>query len=112
MRCDTVGTEGSTQRISLWKYLRSPCMIQYISIRSKKQDDKILCPLTGAHIFPSEATYIPSKIWKKIQNFKVSHLLLSYCEVSQHSRKIWADDMEFFKDCGSEVTFREAITRF
>jgi hypothetical protein len=78
----------------------------------QKHADKILCPKTGAHIFPSEATYIPSKIWKKIQYFKVHCLLMSYCETSQHVCKIWADDMEFFQGCGKGESFGEAITRF
>ncbi len=110
MRRDVVGCAGATQRISLEVF--TPSLIQYLSIRSKKHADKILCPKTGAHVFPSEATYIPSKIWKKIQDFKVTRLLLSYCEALQHVRKIWADDMDFFHSCGKEESFREAITRF
>jgi hypothetical protein len=50
--------------------------------------------------------------WKKIQDFKVRRLLLSYCEASQHVRKIWVEDMEFFRCCGKGESFGEAITRF
>ncbi len=105
LRRDTVGCAGSTQRISLEVF--APSLIRYISIRSKKHADKIPCPITGDHIFPSEATYIPSKIWKKIQDFKVSRhgLLLSYCEASRHVRKLWADAMEFFQACGTGESF-------
>ncbi len=110
MRRDVVGCAGSTQRISLQVF--TPCLLQYLSIRSKKHADKILCPKTGAHIFPSEATYITSKLWKKIQEFKVHRLLLSYCEASQHVRKIWTEDMEFFHSCGKDESFGEAINRF
>jgi hypothetical protein len=110
MRRDVVGCAGSTQRISLEAF--APPLLQYLSIRSKKHVDKILCLKTGAHIFPSEATYIPSKLWKKIQEFKVHRLPLSYCEASQHVRKIWTEDMEFFHSCGKEESFGEAITKF
>ncbi len=85
MRRDVVGCAGSTQRIALPVF--APSLMNYLSIRSKKHADKILCPITGAHKFPSEATYITSKLWKKIQEFKVHRLLLSYCEASQHVRK-------------------------
>jgi hypothetical protein len=51
-------------------------------------------------------------IWKKIQDFKVRHLLLSYCGASQHVRKTWADDIEFFQGCGKGESFGEVITRF
>jgi hypothetical protein len=110
MRRNVVGCAGTTQRISLEVF--TPSLLQYLSIRSKKRADKILCPKTGAHIFPSEATYIPSKLWKKIQDFKVHRLLLSYCEASQHVRNIWAEDMELFHGCGKGESFGEAITRF
>jgi hypothetical protein len=109
MRRDVVGCAGSTQRIAL--PVVAPLM-QYLSIRSKRHADKILCPITGAHMFPSEATYITSKLWKKIQEFKVHRLLLSYCEASQHVRKIWANDMEVFHSCGKNESFGEVITRF
>jgi hypothetical protein len=64
--------------------------------------------------FPSEATYIPSKIWNQIQEFKAIRLLLLYCEVSQHVRKLWADDVKFFQVCCKGESFRdsEAIIRF
>ncbi len=110
MRRDVVGCAGSTQRISLPVF--APSLMQYLSIRSKKHADKILCPITGAHKFPSEATYITSKLLKKIQEFKVHRLLLSYCEALQHVRKIWAEDMAFFESCGKDKSFGEAITRF
>jgi hypothetical protein len=99
-----------TQRIALPVF--APSLMQYLSIRSKKHADKILCPMTGEHKFPSKATYITSKLWKKFQAFKVHRLLLSYCEASQHVRKIWADAMEFFHSCGKNESFGEAITRF
>ncbi len=51
------------------------------------------------------------KIWKKIQDFKVCRLLLSYCEASQHVRKLRGGDMEFFQGCGKGESFREAISR-
>jgi len=86
--------------------------MQYLSIRSKRHADKILCPKTGAHTFPSEAAYITTKMWKKIQGFNVHRLLLSFPEASQHVRNIWAKDMEFFHSCGKTETFGEAITRF
>jgi hypothetical protein len=110
MRRDVVGCAGTSQRISLPVF--TPSLMQYLSIRSKKHADKILCPKTGAHKFPSEATYITSKLWKKIQEF--NRLLLSYCEASQHVRKIWAEDMELFHSCGNgkDESFGEAITRF
>ncbi len=107
MRRDVVGCAGSTQRIALPVFALS--LMQYLSIRSMKHADKILCPITGAHKFPSEATYITSKLWKKIQEFKVHRLLLSYCEASQHVRKVWADDMEFFHSCCKNESFGEAI---
>ncbi len=110
MRLDVIGCAGSSQRISLPVF--TPSLMQYLSIRSKKHADKILCPITGAHKFPSEATYITSKLWKKIQEFKVHRLLLSYCEASQHVRKLWAEDMEFFHSCGKDESFGEAIARF
>ena len=110
MRLDVVGCAGTNQRISLEVF--TPSLLQYLSIRSKKHAGKILCPKTGAHIFPSEATYIPSKLWKKIQDFKVHRQLLVYCEAPQHVRKIWAEDMEFFHGCGKGESFGEAITRF
>jgi hypothetical protein len=103
MRRDVVGCAGSTQRISLPVFALS--LIHYLSIRSKKHADKILSPVTGAHKFPSEATYITSKLWKKIQEFKVHRLLLSYCEALQHVRKIWAEDMELFHSCGKDESF-------
>ncbi len=115
-RRDVVGYAGNTKRISLEVF--TPSLLQYLSIRSKKHADKILCPKTGAHIFPSEATYIPSKLWKKFPDFKVHSLLLSYCEALQHVRKIWAEDMEFFHGLeffhgyGKGESFGEAITRF
>ncbi len=86
IRRDVVGCAGTNQHISLEVF--TPSLLQYLSIRSKKHADKILCPKTGGHIFPSEATYIPSKLWKKIQEFKVYRLLLSYCEALQHVRKL------------------------
>ncbi len=89
MRHDVVGCAGSTQCISLEVF--TPSLLQYLSIRSKKHADKILCRKTGPHIFPSDATYIPSKLSKKIQEFKVHRLLLSYCEASQHVLQIWTD---------------------
>ncbi len=108
-----VGNHLSSGIESNWRYLRrdvvgsgialpvfAPSLTQYLSIRSKKHKNKILCPRTGALKFPSEATYITSKLWKKIQEFKLHRLLLSYCEASQHIRKIWAQDMEFFHSCG------------
>ncbi len=104
-----VGCAGSTQRIALPVF--APSLMQYLSIRSKKHADKIICPITGAHKFPSEATYITSKLWKKIQEFKVHRPLLSYCEASQHVCKIWAEDMAFFESCGKDESFGEAITR-
>ena len=110
MRRDTVGNAGTTQRISLEVF--GPSLMQYLSIRSKRHADKILCPKTGAHMFPSEATYITTKMWKKIQGFNVHRLLLSFPEASQHVRNIWAKDMEFFHSCGKTETFGEAITRF
>ncbi len=72
--CLAVGCAGTTQCISLDVFTQS--LIQCLSIRSKKHADKILCPKTGAQIFPTEATYFPCKIWKKIQDFKVCRLLL------------------------------------
>ena len=48
MRRDTVGNAGTTQRISLDVF--APSMIQYLSIRSKRHADKILCPKTGAYV--------------------------------------------------------------
>jgi hypothetical protein len=62
LRRDTVGSAGTTPRISLKVF--APSLVQYISTLSKKHANKVLCQITGAHIFPSEATYIPSKIWK------------------------------------------------
>ncbi len=50
--------------------------------------------------------------WKKIQDFKVHCLLLSYFEGSQHVHRLWADDMELFHGCGKGERFGEAITRF
>ncbi len=112
MRRDVVGCAGTNHRISL--HVFTPSLLQYLSIRSKKHAVKIFCPKTGAHIFPSEDTYIPSKLWKwkKIQDFKVHRLLLSYCETSLNVRKIWTGDMEFFHSCGKDESFGEAITRF
>jgi hypothetical protein len=80
MRRDVVGCAGTSQRIYLPGF--TPSSMQYLSIRCKKHADKILCPKTGAHKFPSEATYITSKLWKMIQEFKVHRLLLCYCEAS------------------------------
>ncbi len=82
LRHDVVDCAGATQSISLEVLVQY--LIQYLSIRSKKHANKILCPNTGAHIFPSEATYIPSKIWK----------------------------MELFQGCRKGESFGEAITRF
>ncbi len=110
MRRDTIGNAGTTQRIALPVF--APSLMQYLSIRSKRHADKILVEKTGAHTFPSEATYITTKLWKKIQDFKVHRLLLSFCEASQHVRNIWANDMDFFHSCGKNETFGEAITRF
>ncbi len=62
LRRDVVGSAGSTQRIALPVF--APSLTQYLSIRSKKHKNKILCPRTGALKFPSEATYITSKLWK------------------------------------------------
>ena len=59
-RRDVDGYAGNTKRISLEVF--TPSLLQYSSIQSKKHADKILCPKTGAYIFPSEATYIPFKL--------------------------------------------------
>jgi hypothetical protein len=58
----------------------------YINPKKTKHADKILCPITGAHSFPSEATYIPSKIWKKIQDFQV--IVSSYRNVRLRSTSV------------------------
>ncbi len=42
MRHDVVGCAETTQRISLEVF--TPSLFQYLSIRSKKHADKILCP--------------------------------------------------------------------
>ncbi len=121
-----VGNNLSSSIESHWRYMRRYtvgcagihpahfsggicAVLEQVYMLSQKHADKILCPITGAQ---SEATYIPSKIWKKIQEIKVIRLLLSYCEASQNVRKLWAVDMEFFQASGKRESFPEAITRF
>ncbi len=59
----------------------TPSLLQCLSIRGKQHADKILCPKTGVHIFPSEATYIPSKLWGK---FRISTFIVSFCRTVKH----------------------------
>jgi hypothetical protein len=74
MRHYTVGCAGATQRISLEVF--APSLSQYISIRTKNTLIRSYAN-SGAHIFPSEAVYIPSKAWKKIQDFTHTSLLIN-----------------------------------
>ena len=101
---DSVGTAGSSQRISLKVFAQT--LIQYISVKLKTRR-QILCSITGAHIFPSDLTYIPS-------SFRNSNLFVScYCTVQRRTTPVeWEEDMAFFHTAGAGETIRNAPTRF
>ncbi len=95
MRRDVVGCAGATQSISLEVFMPS-------LIHEAKHADKILCPKTGAHVFPSEVMYIPSKIWEKIPDFKVC--TSSYESGTQGSRSKGLCPSKLSASCVSMLT--------
>ncbi len=74
MRHDTVGVAGSGKRTGLKTFI--PMLMKYLSDLSKRHADKLLCPITGAHRFPS-LPVISAKIRAKVSTFDVKRLLLS-----------------------------------
>ena len=74
MRRDTVGVAGSGKRTGLKTFI--PMLMKYLSDLSKRHADKLLCPITGAHRFPS-LPVISAKIRAKVSTFDVKRLLLS-----------------------------------
>ena len=74
MRRDTVGVAGSGKRTGLGTFI--PMLMKYLSDLSKRHADKLLCPITGAHRFPS-LPVISAKMWAKVAAFDVKRLLLS-----------------------------------
>ena len=78
-RRDTIGTAGSNKRMSNRVWL--PLLISYLEALSKRHADKILCPVTGAHLFPTEPVIsglITTKLWAKLHKINVNRLLLSH----------------------------------
>jgi hypothetical protein len=91
---DTVGVAGSGKRTGLKTFILM--RIKYLSDLSKRHDDKILCPITGAHRFPS-LPVISAKMWAKVGTFDVKRLLLSRTDRGTKS-SAWEADLEFFDE--------------
>ena len=74
VRRDTIGVAGSNKRMALKVWL--PLLFKYLEALSKRHADKILRPVSGAHVFPT-VPVITTKMWAKFHKFNVNRLLLS-----------------------------------
>ena len=93
MRRDTIGTAGTTRRVSLKVY--GPCMVKYVKDTSTAHAAKILDRETGMHIFPS-IPKISTSLWRAAQEFDVTRLILCSIEGNAASRTQWEHEMQFF----------------
>ena len=93
MRRDTVGTAGTTRRISL--ALFSPTMVKYVRDTSEEHAAKCLDESTGRHMFPSVAK-ISTKMWRSVQEFDIARLILTEIEGNAASQTQWEHEMQFF----------------
>jgi hypothetical protein len=69
-------------------------LIKYLSDLSKRHADKLLCPITGTHRFPS-LPVISAKMWSKVSSFDVRRLLLTRTDRGTKS-SAWEAELNFF----------------
>ncbi len=94
MRRDRVDVSASGKRTCLKNFI--PMLIKYMSDLSKRHAHELLCPVTGAHRFPS-VPVISAKMWAKVNTFDVQRLLLSR-PVQGSDSKAWDAELKLFCD--------------
>ena len=110
MRRDTVGSAGSSKRVSTRIF--APSLTQYVSDLSKRHADKILDAETGAHRFPMLPT-ISTKLWGKVQKFDIMRLLLSTSAGSKHAQKAWLTELDYFHGIDTDgMMYTDIIKKF
>jgi hypothetical protein len=91
-----------------------PLLIKYLEALSKRHADKILCPASGAYVFPTEPC-ITTKMWAKSHKFNVNRLLLSQVAGGAGTNKLWEEELEFFMDlyrAYCHMSFAEMVTHY
>ena len=74
-----------------------PRLIQHISVVSKQQAARLADPVTGRRFFPQVPT-ITSALWKEVQNFDVTRMLLCVLDANAAQRKPWDRVISFFAE--------------
>ena len=93
MRRDTVGTSGSTMRMPLNIFV--PNLAKHVSDTSAKHATKVLNTKSGKDQFQSVPS-ISTRLWKEVQSFDNSRLVLCYVEGSKESQSQWEHEMGWF----------------
>ncbi len=90
MRRDT------TQRVSMPVF--GPCMVKYVgdlSESSHSSVEKLLDAESGVYKFPS-LLKISRKMWREVQLFDITRLILTEIESNAASRQQWEHETHFF----------------
>jgi hypothetical protein len=95
IRRDTIGVAGSNKRMSISVWL--PLLFRYLEALSKRHAEKLKCPVTGVHSFPT-LPVITNKLWAKYHKFDVLRLLCSFVAGGAGPNKLWEEEWEFFLD--------------
>ncbi len=104
---DTVGTCGTNQRVSMSVF--GPCMVKYVSDLSESVVEKLLDAEFGVYRFPSLPT-IDRKMWKEVQQFDISRLILAEIEGNAASRDQWEHELHFFHPLEDAIMEEEALS--
>jgi hypothetical protein len=95
VRRDTIGCAGSNKRMSIGVWL--PLLFKYLEALSRRHAEKIKCPVTGVHSFPT-LPVITNKIWAKFHKFDVLRLLCSFVTGGTGPNKLWEEELRFFME--------------
>ena len=109
---DTIGTAGSNKRMSIAVWL--PLLFRYLEALSKRHADKILCPVTGTHLFPA-LPVIGNKLGAKLHKFDVSRLLCSRVVGGTGPNRLWEEVLDVFLDmytADPDTPFSDMLTRY
>ena len=72
-----------------------PLLFRYLEALSKRHAEKIKCPVTGVHSFPT-LPVITNKLWAKYHKFDVLQLLCSFVAGGTGPNRLWSVEFNFF----------------
>ena len=83
-----------------------PCMVKYVGDLSEAHAVRLRDPESGALKFPSLPN-ISRKLWRRVQDFDISRLILSEMEGSLANRDQWEHEMNWFHPLEDDLQCEE-----